>query len=135
MYLDREEDKLYGRPRLDIVKNTTDEIQLEIEKRSQGRTPRLAAQNARSLIYKWEQRDSLLLFDSYFSLPENERWRAPEVRLKIKLPVGKVVDLDEDMVEIIYDIDNTTDIYDSDMAGKKWIMKEEGLTLFFLEIH
>ncbi|MCK4465530.1 MAG: PspC domain-containing protein [Bacteroidales bacterium] len=135
VYLDREEDKLYGRPRLDIVKNTTDEIQLEIEKRSQGRTPRFAAQNARSLIYKWEQRDSLLLFDPYFSLPENERWRAPEVRLKIKLPVGKVVDLDEDMVEIIYDIDNTTDIYDSDMAGKKWIMKEEGLTLFILEIH
>jgi phage shock protein PspC (stress-responsive transcriptional regulator) len=130
VYLDREENKLYGRPTLDIVKNTINEIQLEIEKRSQGRTPRLAAQNARSLVYQWEQRDSLLIFDRYFSLLEGERWRTPKVMLKVKLPVGKVVYLDEDMVEIIYNIDNTTDTYDADMVGKKWIMKEDGLTFF-----
>ncbi len=135
IYLDREEDKLFGKPKLDVIKNRNNEIRLEIEKRSQGRTPRLAAQNARSIIYFWEQKDSLLLLDPYFSLPEGERWRAPEVRLNLKLPIGKVICLDEDLVEIINDIDNTTDTYDSDMAGKKWIMKEEGLTLFFLEIN
>ncbi len=130
IYLDAEEDKLFGKPKLDVIKNRSNEIRFEVEKRSQGRTPRLAAQNARSIIYFWEQKDSLLLLDTYFSLPEGERWRAPEVRLNLKLPIGKVIYLDEDLVEIIYGIDNTTDIYDSDMAGKKWIMKEEGLTLF-----
>lgn len=135
IYLDREEDKLFGKPKLDVIKNRNNEIRLEIEKRSQGRTPRLAAQNARSIIYFWEQKDSLLLLDPYFSLPEGERWRAPEVRLNLKLPIGKVICLDEDLVEIIYGIDNTMDTYDSDMAGEKWIMKEEGLTLFRPEIH
>jgi len=135
IYLDREEDKLFGKPKLDVIKNRNNEIRLEIEKRSQGRTPRLAAQNARSIIYFWEQKDSLLLLDPYFSLPEGERWRAPEVRLNLKLPIGKVICLDEDLVEIIYGIDNTMDTYDSDMAGEKWIMKEEGLTLFRPGIH
>jgi len=135
IYLDREKDKLFGKPKLDVIKNRNNEIRLEIEKRSQGRTPRLAAQNARSIIYFWEQKDSLLLLDPYFSLPEGEQWRAPEVRLNLKLPIGKVIYLDEDLVEIIYGIDNTMDIYDSDMAGEKWIMKEEGLTLSRPEIH
>ena len=78
--------------------------------------------------YQTYQNDSLLLLDSYFSLAQNETWRAQEVNIVLSLPVGKTVFLSPEMKNIIYDVDNVSDTYDSKMVRHYWIMKPEGLT-------
>lgn len=130
IYLDKTTNEIFGKPGFDIRKGDSEIIELEVRKRSNGSTYRSAAENAGNLIYNWVQKDSLLILDPYFRLPEGEQWRIPQVKLMLNLPVGKVVYFDKSMTEIMYGIDNTLDTYDYDMVGKKWIMKEEGLTQF-----
>ncbi|UCG27190.1 MAG: PspC domain-containing protein [Bacteroidales bacterium] len=124
----RVEDKFYSKPTFDIEMSDNDKSSLEIERRSQGKSRRLAAENAQMINYYWEQQDSLLQLDQFFSLPEGEKWRIPEIRITLLVPEGKSVYIGEEMDEIIYDIENVENIWDFDMVGKMWIMTEDGLT-------
>ena len=47
----------------------------------------------------------------------------------MKVPDGKAIYLNDNMVGIINDIENVSNTWDNDMVGKTWIMKPEGLTL------
>jgi len=130
IYLDKSTNEVFGKPEFDIRKGDSEIIELEVQKRSNGSTYRSAVENAKNLIYNWEQKDSLLIFDSYYRLPGGEQWRIPHVKLKLNLPVGKVVYFDDSMTKIMYNINNTSNTYDYDMVGKKWIMQNDGLTQF-----
>ncbi|MBE9511928.1 MAG: PspC domain-containing protein [Bacteroidetes bacterium] len=130
IYLDKTTNEIFGKPEFDIRKGDLEIIELEVQKRSKGSTYRAAVENAKNLIYNWEIKDSLLIFDPYYRLPSGEQWRIPHVKLMLNLPVGKVVYFDDSMTKIIYNINNTSDTYDHDMVDKKWIMKNEGLTQF-----
>lgn len=126
----RQEDKFYCKPTFDIEKSESGDIEIEITRRSQGKTRRMAAENARTLVYNWELKDSILYLDQFFNLPKGEKWRLPEMLLTLKIPEGKVVHISDEMDEIIYDIRNTENVWDFDMTGKMWIMTEDGLSLY-----
>jgi len=103
---------------------------LIVERRSQGKSKRNAIQNAKNIDYSWEEKDSLLILDPYFTIAEGEKWRIQSLDITLRLPEEKVICLGEDMEDIlnyIY-VDNkgTTQIWK--MTGKKLIMKEDGLT-------
>ena len=53
--------------------------------------------------------------------------RGQDVRLVLKLPVGKSVYLGKDLEAIIYDIENVTNTWDDDMLGRTWTMTAKGL--------
>ena len=130
IYLDKSTNEVFGKPEFDIRKGDSEIIELEVQKRSNGSTYRSAVENAKNLIYNWEQKDSSLILDPYYRLPGGEQWRIPHVKLKLNLPVGKVVYFDDSMTKIMYNIKNTSNTYDYDMVGKKWIMHTDGLTQF-----
>lgn len=127
VYRDRNSGSIYGKPRFTIESSESGELELEVQKRSRGRTSKIAWNHARELEYYWNQRDSLLHLDPYFKLAEGQRWRDPYVRLKLKVPEGTSVYLDENMTEIIYNIPNISGTWDFDMVNKTWTMTEEGL--------
>jgi hypothetical protein len=135
IYLDKSTNEIFGKPEFDIRKGDSEIIELEVQKRSNGSTYRAAAENAKNLIYNWELKDSLLIFDPYYRLPSGEQWRIPHVKLMLNLPVGKVVYFDDNMTKIMYNVDNSSYTNDYDMVGKKWIMKNEGLTQFGFNHH
>jgi hypothetical protein len=60
-------------------------------------------------------------------LEEGSRWLQQEVDITIKVPEGKSIYLDKDLVKIIYDIENVSNTWDGDMVGKYWKMTELGL--------
>ncbi|GAB5557526.1 MAG: PspC domain-containing protein [Schleiferiaceae bacterium] len=86
-----------------------------------------ARERAKGLTYFVEAQDSLLLFDGYFEIPSEQKYRAQEINLSLYLPVGYEVFLDESMIEIIYDIKNVHNVYDGDMVDMFWIMTDRGL--------
>ena len=49
--------------------------------------------------------------------------------MTLKVPEGKSVFLNNKMESIIYDIENTENMWDGDMVGKTWTMTAEGLAL------
>lgn len=125
----RGEKIMLGTPQLDIEKAGGDEFVVSLRKTSKGRSRELARDHADDLEYNFQLNDSVLLFDPYFFLKEGDKWRNQRLFITLKVPEGKGVYLDEDMVDIIYDVENVTNTYDRDMVGKYWEMKPEGLTM------
>jgi len=124
---------MIGEPNLDIVKSGSDNFIVSVKKTARGKTREDAKESAEDIIYISELNDSTLIFDPYFLIEENGKWRNQEVDITIKIPEGKAVFLGEDMIKIIYDIDNVSNTWDADMVGKTWEMTSDGLDLKEIE--
>ncbi len=118
---------MLGSPRLDIEKSSSDNFIVTLRKTSRGRTRESARDYADDLEYKFELKDSVLLFDPYFFLSDEDKWRDQKLYVTLKVPEGKSIFLNEDMVDIIYDVENVTNTWDRDMIGKYWEMTSDGL--------
>lgn len=111
----------------DVQKSPGDKFELVQIVTANGTTEKIAMENARDVVYNFEQKDSLLMFSDHFPIPKGSKFRDQKVKLILKVPVGKSVYLDESMEDIIYDIENTTNTYDGNMGGHIWKMTEAGL--------
>ncbi len=123
------DDVLLGVPRLDIEKSGNDDFTILIKKASRGRSRENAKESIEDIVYHYELKDSIVYFDPYFILDEGVKWRGQQVDITVKVPEGKAIYLDDNMVKIIHDIENVSNTWDSEMVGKTWIMKPEGLTM------
>lgn len=122
-------EKLLGHPRFTIEKSSGTEYLLHIKKESRGRNTDDAQSNVEQIDYNFAQKDSTISFDPYYFLKDKAKWRNQEVTLTLKVPVGKSIYLNHKMKDIIYDIENTENMWDGDMIGKTWIMTVDGLAL------
>ncbi len=120
---------LLNKPRVDIVKSETSDFSIVIKSKARGRDLDKAQNNARDITYKYTLQDSMLTFAPWFLLPENAVWRKQEVDIQVKVPENKTIFLDERMVELLHDVENTSNMWDNDMGGKYWTMKADGLEL------
>ena len=120
---------MLGQPRFDIEKSNTDDIVLVFRKRSRGKDQSDANQTIQEIIYNYQVNDSLIVFDPWFLTGKEGKWRDQKLDITLKLPVGKSVFLSNDMVKIIYDIENVSNVWDREMVGKHWEMRDEGLTM------
>ncbi|MBN1820122.1 MAG: PspC domain-containing protein [Prolixibacteraceae bacterium] len=123
------EERLLGDVSLDVEKSSTDNFIIVVKKHSRGKNNDDAKDNIEDIIYSYSLKDSTVFFDPYFLIDENGRWRDQSVDIVVKVPVGKSIYLNSNMDEIIHDIDNVSNTWDSDMVGKFWEMKPEGLTM------
>lgn len=119
--------KLYGKPELDINMAKTGGPRLIVKRLARAHKKQEAVERASKIDYGFVTTDTSILFNGYFSIPEDELWRTQDVELELLIPVGYTIYLSDDMMRIIYDIDNTTNTYDGDMVGRRWIMTPDGL--------
>ncbi len=120
---------LLNEPQLEIEKSETNEFSVVIKSKARGRDLDIAQTNARNINYKFEQKDSLLTFQPWFMLPDKSAWHKQEIDIVLKVPENKTIYLSDEMVKIIHDIKNTSNMWDGDMVGKYWTMTPEGLEL------
>ena len=120
---------LLNKPTLDIVKSENNEFSMVIKSKARGRDLDKAQNNAKEINYQYTQQDSQLTFQPWFVLPDKAVWHKQEVDIVLKVPENKTIFLSEEMVKILHDIKNTSDMWDGDMGGKYWTMKPEGLEL------
>ncbi|MPQ45416.1 PspC domain-containing protein [Marinifilum sp. N1E240] len=128
VYINGEEEMIVGEPTLDIERSYSDNFEIKLRKKARGSSRSSALDNAKGIDYKWIQNDSLIVFDRFFTLGEENKWRNQRLHITVKVPEGKVVYFDDSMGKIIHDIDNVTNTWDFDMLDQKWIMEEEGLS-------
>lgn len=129
VYMNDDEEIIVGEPTLDIERSYSDNFEIKLKKKARGRTLDRAVENAEGINYKWVQNDSTIVFNQFFTLENDSKWRNQRLHITVKVPEGKVIYLDESMSKIIHDIDNVSNTWDFDMLGEKWIMKKEGLSL------
>jgi len=120
---------LLGKPRLDVEKSSSDNFALSVKKYSKGHNRDEAREFTTEIIYNFVVQDSTLLFEPNFYLEKESKWRDQEVHITLKVPEGKAIYLSDEMIDIIYDIENVSNTWDGDMVGKTWEMKPDGLTL------
>lgn len=117
----------FGFPQLNIVRSESDSFEVVVYATARGKDRKEALHLARAIEYDIHQADSVIEFASNFSVPRDEKWRAQEVHIEVRVPKGKMVYLSKSMNDIIYDISNETDTWDGDMLGRRWIMGSEEL--------
>lgn len=118
---------IFGWPRLDIVEGEADSVELVMIRSASGSEKKEAQMRARNINYTFYQADSLIEFSPYFEISAEEKFRAQDLKLVLKVPRGKVIYLARNMDKIIYDIDNVHDTWDNDMVNRRWIMTSRGL--------
>lgn len=118
----------YSQLKLKVLKSETDSFQLEIVKSAYGTTKKQAWKRAENINYSFLQKDSLLLFNDYFSIDGKDKWRRQQLQLLLKVPVGKSIYFSHKMDCIMYDVENVTNTIDENMIGYTWIMTTQGLS-------
>jgi phage shock protein PspC (stress-responsive transcriptional regulator) len=118
---------LIGSPELRIEKSNESQFNLVVNKVSRGFNLSKAKENAEDIPFNYQVKDSSVNLQPSFLLPGT--WRNQRINLRINVPVGKTIYLDESLKNIIRDVKNTSDTDDYDMVNKYWTMKSDGLTL------
>ena len=109
---------------VDIVKSKSDQYELRMRKSAHGRSRKLAGLRAENIMIDFEQEGQYLRVSPLLSVPFTDRVRDQEVKISIGMPVGTTVYLTESANDIIYDIENETNMYDARMIGHFWKMTE-----------
>jgi len=113
---------------MDIIKSFGNEIEISLKKRARGVNSDAARRQADEIVYSYQVKDSVILMDSYFSLPPHIKWRDQELDIVLSLPVGTEIYLDESLRKLIHGVDNTENLWSDELLGKSWIMTDEGLS-------
>lgn len=113
--------------RFDVRPTYESEPYLEIIKRSQGPSERQAEYLAENTRMNVLQDGNILYVDRYLRTSAAEKYRAQSAKVILYLPVGYSVFFSTSSHEIIHNIENVTNTYDSRMINHIWYMSEEGL--------
>lgn len=116
-----------GNVELTIAERPSKYALLEINKTAEGATFDAAQKKAESIDYTFEHDTNSLAFDAFFTFPSKDLLRSQEVKIRLLIPEGTVVYLDESSRRIIDNIPNVTDMYDTHMVGHFWKMEKDGL--------
>jgi len=127
IYMDDEQSQLFALPELDIEKSDNDSIELEVRLYARGPSRKDAISRADRINYIYSLTDSVINFDKYMYLEQGDKWRFQDVKMILHLPVGQTIFLSKEMKSIIFDIDNVTNTWDSDMVNRRWKMTQNGL--------
>lgn len=126
--------QMAGRPKITIERNDSNSVLLVVKKISKGVNQKEAKDNASYAEYHWYCGETVngkkeYTFDPVYEIKRGGKWRFPRVEIILKVPVGKVLVIDKNMEDLLYDVEDTTQTPDDEMAGKTWVMKKEGLVM------
>lgn len=114
---------------LSIERADVNQPQLVESFKARGKNENDALRNTANINYHFEQQGSLLLFDRHMTLTEN-KWRDPEVRLTLKLPLKTKVIIDSKMNRLLDDVDVDgckADNNKRDAENATFVMTDTGL--------
>lgn len=115
-------------PKLDIIKSDSDSTSFEIKQIARGKTKKIAADRAADIRYEFSYNEQQLFLNNYFTVSNDNKFRAQHLKLTLKIPEGKTVYLDPTLENILFDVKNTTNTLDEDMLNHYWTMTRNGLT-------
>lgn len=120
--------ELIGAVKIDVKKSSDMIYKIQLRKSSRGSDRDHSVELANRIFYNYNQQKDTLNLNSYFRLGEKNQWRMQNLEIILYVPEGKAIHLGKSTSQYLYDVDNIENIYDEEMAGHTWIMKEEGLS-------
>ena len=126
LYLDEQEKKIYGTPEVDIYALDENAPYIQIVRYSNGQSTAIAKQRADRLSYNYRLEMNSLYLDEFFTIPQGNRWSGANMRVKIYIPEGTVIFIDENMESILDDYLGNG-VYAYETGGKYWMVTDSGL--------
>lgn len=122
-------EKIYSNNiRLNIYTSESNNFYIKVRKKSQGKSRLIARENAREIGYDYILQEKDLLLNGYFLTDKDNKFKEQKINIDLYLPEGQTLYLDKSTRSFLYDVDNTQNIYDRDMAKHYFKMTENGLT-------
>ena len=116
--------RLNNNVRLWIGETKDNALKMSIEKNARGWSQSKASKNAESMDYTIDYYDNVLMIDDYWLSPIKHKNDPESVRLKLTVPEGKYIYIDNDLGRFIsHDIKNNQDFYRKRIAGHLWLMQ------------
>ncbi len=121
----------FGLPDLRIVSSENNEYQMLIYYSSKGSSKQDASNRIQKIEYNISLSDTAIVLDPYYLLKGNEKWRNQNIKIVIKVPLWKTIFLSPETSGILQ---TNNDNYDmsKELAGKHWVMTENGLKEYYL---
>ena len=116
-----------GKPSLSIEKGDKEYPVIEFIRKARGGTNLSAEMNARNVKYNYTLKDSILSFDSYFTLPSGEKWKLQELSITLQIPENYKIYIDNSLEDLMNPHQPTSKYWPNEMIGKKWTIKENVL--------
>jgi len=123
---------LFGVPKLEIIKSKDADYHIIIHSISHGNSRRNAYRHAEKTVYSFKEKEDTIIFDQFYILPENEKWKGQQIKILVRVPVGKSIELSKEM-DNFFKVEDYYDYSSSDLPGNKWEMTENGLRAFETE--
>lgn len=124
----------FGMPELVVVRSNNEFYEVQIMYSAKGKTRDDAMQCISRIKYKIADKDTAIVLDPFYTLPENEKWRAQNIKVIIKVPLWKGIYLSPETSPLLRYKTEDFD-YNKDLSGKKWIMTENGLREYAVSMH
>lgn len=111
-----------------IEKAEGQEFELTEVNKARGYSFNTAESLAQAIFYEPQQQGNQLTLPAYFAIPKGEKWRAQEVKLYLKVPVGKSIFINGNVYDYVRRINKADDdVYLYRNPDQVWTMTEEGL--------
>lgn len=126
---------LHIRPNMRVRTSDNESAMFEVQKRSSGRTRRIAQSKAESLEFNYHFSNDTLHVDEYFTIPAGNRWSGDFIWTTLRLPENTIVYFDSRTSRMVNDTemnfdgeDEDSDEFDSgNHGGKYWRLTHDGL--------
>ena len=119
---------------LHVEKSNSDDGYLIIQKKSRGRNKLMAKNNAKKIAYDFKIIDDTIVLNSFFLSDFKNLWKDENVTITLFVPTNSTVFFNNTTRNFLYNIDNTNDIRDKDMANQYFRMTETTLECTDCEI-
>ena len=113
--------------KVDVRKSNANENYFIIQKESRGKNKSNANKNAENIKYNFKIEDNTIVLDAYYLSEFKNIWKDEEVNIIFYVTEGVYVYFDNSIRNFLYNVDNSEDIYDKDMANHYFIMKDDTL--------
>jgi hypothetical protein len=120
IYFDKDNCRFYGTPNLRIQRSGDGQIALRLSRKSQGKSKIAAYQYAENIEYSVEVRDSLLIFDRFFTVMPQDKWKFQSLDVTLFVPEGTIVIADDALCR-----DRITRSFPRRFENCTWVMTEQ----------
>ena len=112
---------------VNVIDSNTEKAFVKVQKVSEGRSNTNAKENASKIQYNYRIENNKILLDDHFISPLNHRYLDETVYITVGIPTNTSIYFTNSTDPYIYDIENTENLYDSEMINHYFKMTNVGL--------
>ncbi|MEX2484821.1 MAG: PspC domain-containing protein [Brumimicrobium sp.] len=118
-----------GFPSFKVIRDSTlEDYSITLKKRSNGRTPKQAMENAKAIQFSPKIKGNTIYIPCIYSIPTASKIRAQHVTVELRIPLGKSVKIPATNNAMLYEIYSDKDVdYDDTRNETHWISTKNGM--------